>query len=659
MLGNFSFQKIKEAVSRKLSRKISALPQTAEADFAAQKNFDKKLVYSLSGKKIPSLKQLKHLPKILDQKEKLLAGGLAILILISLIFLGATFYLRNFLPTPKIGGDYTGGLIGAPQYINPLLAQTNDVDSDLTRLIFSGLLKFDADLQPVLDLAEKLDIAEDQKTYTLTLKNDVKWHDGEPLTIDDVIFTFQSIKDPDFKSPLLISFRGVEVQKMDEQTVKFILPQAYPAFKEVLTVGILPEHLWGEIRAINANLTEYNLKPVGSGPWEFKTLAKDRLGNIKSYTLAPNPDYYGAKPFIQKLIFKFYPDFETAVAALKNHSVEGISFLPKELKSQLASQKNLNFYSFNLPQYTAIFFNQKQNEILKEKNIRTALAKAIDKNQILKEALQLEGAIIDGPILPVTLDAENQSKVNFNAEEASKLLDEAGWQKISADDYGQFLKEQKEKQATSTVSLENQNQSTATPQIEGEDEEAKTSQEIFRKKSDKILEITLTTVNQPEYTKAAELIKKFWEDIGLKVNLQIVEGGKIKREIIKPRNYQALLFGINVGSDSDPYPFWHSSQADDPGLNLAQLANREADKLMEEAKKTDDEQKKIEFYQNFYNLLSTELPAIFLYNPTYTYVADKKIKGITADRIVTPADRFNSLSDWYIKTKRIWHGGQN
>ena len=167
-----------------------------------------------------------------------------------------------------------------------------------------------------------------------------------------------------------------------------------------------------------------------------------------------------------------------------------------------------------------------------------------------------------------------------------------------------------------------------------------------------ILTITLTTVNQPENTKAVELIKKAWEKIGVKVDLQIVEGSRISREIIKPRNYQILLFGIIVGSNPDPYPFWHSSQVQDPGLNLSQLANREVDRLLENARKTLDQEEQRENYQRFQDILTSEIPAIFLYNPTYTYVVDKKIKGISVDRIITPADRFNNLEDWYVKTKK-------
>jgi len=640
------------------------------ADLAGQKELDKKLVYSLNQTKIPTLKQLKYLPQVLDPKQKLTFKGLVILISASLIFIVVNFYFRNFLPTPIVGGEYTEGLIGAPQYINPILSQTNDVDSDISRLIFSGLLKYDKELQLVPDLASNWQVSEDKKIYTFVLRPDLKWHDGEALTADDLIFTFQSIKDPSFKSPLLISFRGVEVEKVDDLTVKFILPEPYPAFLEILTAGILPEHLWGEISPINANLTAYNLKPIGSGSWQFESFKRDQLGNIKSYSVIPNPNYYGPKPYLKKITFKFYSDFESAVNALKNNSIEGISFLPKYLKSELKSRKNLKFYSFYLPQYTAIFFNQKENEILKNQEIREALALGVDKSKILTEALQLEGEIIDGPILPVFVDQNDDKKITFNPDLANQILEEAGWKKITSEQYQEFLKVQAEKKALEQeqAALEEnkeENQEAATTTEDNQETEVtpaeseKTSeltQSFYRQKDETILEITLTTVNQTENKKAAELIKESWQNIGFKVNLEIIEAGKISRQVIKPRNYQILLFGIIVGSNPDPYPFWHSSQIQDPGLNLALLANREIDSLLEEAKKTTDPEIQQKNYQRFNDILVTEIPAIFLYHPTYTYVVDQKIKGINLDRITTPADRFNDLEDWYIKTKRRWQG---
>ena len=629
--------------------------QTINSD--NQKALDLKLVHSLNPKKIPSLKQLKYFPEVLDKKEKRNLNVLIGLIIASVVTILGTFYFSNFIPVPTSGGEYVEGLIGAPQYINPLLSQTNDVDADISHLIFSGLLKYDKNLQLTPDLADHWTMSEDKKTYTVVMRDNLTWQDGQPLTVEDLLFTYQSIKDPDFKSPLLVSFRGVEIEKVDSKTIKFTLPEPFPAFADVLTVGILPEHIWGEIPALNANLTEYNIKPIGSGAWQLKNLIKDKLGNIKSYTLVPNANYYGKKPYIQQLTFKFYPDFSSATEALKNNSIEGISFLPKELRHQLTEQRNLKYYTFNLPQYTAVFFNQKQNEVLKDKSIRQALAAGIDKEKILTEALDLNGDSIDAPLLPLDVTVSPDKKLHYDQALANKTLDDAGWTKITAAQYHDLLKAQA---ASSTPVIAAEATSTSTmvtstePTTEATDQPSADEQEFYRQKGQEILTITLTTVNQPESAKQAELVAQMWRTIGVNVTVQIVESSRISREIIKPRNYQVLLFGIIVGASADPYAFWHSSQISDPGLNLALLANRDVDKLLEDARSQTDVEKAKTDYQKFADILATEIPAVFLHSPAYTYVADKKIKGLSIDRIIVPADRFIGIEDWYIKTKRLF-----
>lgn len=637
------FPRVRSVFRRRGQSPVS--PNAATNDHAPH-TLDHKLVYSLRDKKVPSIRQFKYLPQVLSKRQKATISVAGIVAALALLALGINFFNRNFSAVPANGGDYTGGLIGAPQYINPLLAQ-NDVDIDLSRLIFSGLMKYDNHLQIIPDLAERFEVSEDKKVYTFVLKENALWHDGEPLTVEDVLFTYESIQNSDFRSPLIISLRGVALEQIDERTIRFTLPQSYPSFLEVMTTGILPEHLWREIPPINANLTEYNVRPVGSGPWMFETLTKDRLGNIKTFNLKPHPQHHDKKPYLQHLTFKFYPDFVSAVDALKNHSVEGISFLPKELKPQLASQKGLGFYSFYLPQYTAIFFNSKKLDVLKEQNIREALALGIDKQRILNEGLEQEGEIINTPLLPENVQLPADQTTEYNPNLADQLLEKSGWKKISADEYKQFIQTQ---QTASTTN-------TSTPAVvETIDTLNEPTQATYRKNGDSILEITLTTVNHPINTKTAEMIKKQWENIGVKVNLSVVESAKITREVIKPRNYEILLFGIIVGSDADPFPFWHSSQVTDPGLNLAQFANRETDKLLENARNTTDTAKRTEFYTKFATVLAQEIPAVFLYNPTYTYVLDKKIKGLDINRINAPADRFNNINEWHTKVRWRWNG---
>lgn len=578
-----------------------------EKTLEKQNGFDKKLVFSLTKSRVPTFEQFKYLKKFLSRKERLGIIILSLIFLASAVFGAARFILAKTETAPDFGGEYVEGLIGSPQYVNPLLAQTNDVDMDLSKLIFSGLFKYNEKRELVPDLAEKFEVSEDKKIYTVYLKDNLRWHDGESLTAADVIFTISLIQDPLFKSPLYSSFRGVEMEKVDDKIVRFKLTEAYVAFSGMLTFGLLPEHLWYDIPTQSANLAEYNIKPVGSGPFEFKSFTKDKNGGIKVYTLVRNEKFYGQKPYLGKLIFKFYPDFPTAFDALQNKNIEGISFVPEEYKDLLQSKK-INKYLLSLPQYTAIFFNQKSNEFLKDESVRGALALAIDKTKVVDEVLGQEGEVISGPILPGYIGYSDQIKNDFNQTAAAEMLEKAGYK------------------------LDNG----------------------ARKKGDKVLKISLTAVERSEYVKTAEIVKSAWEAIGVQVDLQVIPGMRIQREIIRPRAYEALIIGTVVGFDPDPFPFWHSSQVEDPGLNLSLYANRKIDKLLEEARQEGNMEERAKKYIEFQNILAEDTPAVFLYSPRYTYVVGEEVRGVGISRINVPSDRFAGIENWYKKTKRQW-----
>ncbi len=574
--------------------------------------FDRKLVYNLSKKILPSFSQLKLLPRFLSKKEKRVIKILLLMIVICLVLLGGDFYFRHIQIVPAAGGTYMEGLVGVPNYINPILASYNDVDRDLASLIFNGLLRVSSEGVLENDLAESFQISPDRKIYTFKIRDVVFWHDGKPLTVDDVIFTVTCIQDPEWQSQLRSVLGNVQVEKLDEQTLRFVLKEPLSNFLSSLTFGILPQHKWQAIPASNATLAELNKKPVGTGPFQFTSLTKDKNGNIRTYTLKRNDNYFEKPPYLKELIFKFYGDFETATAALANKNIQGLSLLPKEYQSKIEKNKDLRLYSLSLPQYTAVFFNTKKNEALKDPKIRQALAYAVNRQLILQEAVDQKGVIINGPILPGFIGYHPDiKKYPYEPNTAAKLLDEVGW-----------------KIATTT-------------------DEAGTK---IRKKGDQSLQITLTTVEKIEYAKAVEIIKANWGAIGISTNIEIITKDRIRPDIIEPRNYQALLYGEII--KADPYPFWHSSQTESPGTNLAIWANREVDKDLEEARTMEDAEAINKKYLHFQDIIAQYVPAIFLYNPIHIYPVDSNIKGITTTTITVPADRFNKITDWYIKTKR-------
>lgn len=584
--------------------------------FSRQHHFDRRLVVDLFGKKKLSFKHLKYLPKFLTAGEKRQANFLVILIVSATVILSGNLFFMATTSIAKSGGEYSEGMVGSPRFINPILSQTNSVDSDLSSLIFSSLLTYDKNQELVPDLAESYEISADQLIYTFKLKNNVKWHDGEVFSADDVVFTVASIQDQEFKSPLSRKFRGVVCEKIDDYTVKFTLKEPFAPFITMLTFGVLPEHLWYNIPPANADLNELNKKPIGTGPWQVDSFKKDATGIIKSYTLIPNSSYYGSKPFISKLILKFYGDNLSVIEALKSKNVDGIAYLPRELRTELRKHTNIIYHELEQPQYAAVFFNQQKNALLQSDYIRQALAMAVNKQKIVTQVFGGDAKVLDAPILPGIDNNPDIVKYEFKPEQAAGLLESNGWLMTS----------------TTTVSG---------------------LTEQYRTKKGYDLRIVLTVADQPQYLAVANIIKEGWDQIGVQTVIEIVDKSKIVQDNISGRKYEALLFSENMSSDPDPFAFWHSSQNEYPGANLAIFNNKNVDALLETAQKYNNIEDRTSKYWQMQKIISSELPVIFLYSPTYTYAQDKGIKGYDVSGIYSYSDRFANLNEWYIKTKRV------
>ncbi|MBI2415973.1 MAG: hypothetical protein HYV33_04940 [Candidatus Kerfeldbacteria bacterium] len=575
---------------------------------------DKKLVLGIARRRWPTLAQLRYLNNLLSFRERLLVGIATTGFIVSALSLGIVYYYASTTAQPTQGGTYTEGVVGQPQYINPILAQANDVDLDLSRLLFSRLFSRTGNqtLQP--DLVSDYSISEDQLTYTFYLRRNVKWHDGEPLTVDDVLFTIQAIQDPNYHSPLEPSLRGVTTHRIDDYTFTITLDEPFAPFLSSLTFGILPEHIWFDAYKVslqNITLSEYNIKPIGSGPFMFDTLVKDTAGVMKSYSVVPFADYYDHIPYLERITFVFYPDIYSATEDLRRSTIDGVAFLDRATQENVRDKKRgLQYYHLQLPQYTAIFFNQEHSDILSNDTVRQALVWGVDRDRIITEVLGGEGEPIYSPILPGYLGYNTELEhYGFDLAAGQQILEEAGWK----------------------LDVESG----------------------IRSKGDELLEFTIATVNQPEFVAALDILQSNWTSMGVKVNVNVYEAADIQEQIIKPRNYEALLFGEIIGVDPDPYAFWHSTQMEHPGLALAVFYQKNIDNLLETARKTSDaEQRRLKYF-NFQNILAEELPAIFLYNPYYSYAMSKDIHGVDHQVVTNPADRFSNITYWYRDTIRV------
>jgi len=665
-----------------------------------------KALVSLTNKKMkwPSKNQWRQFFKVLTKKEGIIFFIFLFLFFSSFFYLSINFYFKNTEIIPAEGGTYIEGVVGSPRFINPIYAETSDVDRDLVEIIFSGLMKYSPDGQIIPDLAKEYKILEEGEIYEFYLKENIFWSDGEPLTANDIVFTIKTIQNPDFKSPLRVNWLGVEVEKFSDQALRFKLKNPSAIFLENCTVKIIPEHIWKDISPQNFTLTTYNLKPIGSGPYKLKNLSQDEQGSLKSLDLERNPKYFGKTPSLNQIYFYFFDSEEQLIAAANSGKIKGLSIKPSK-DDQLLKNTEFQQYLLSLPRYFAVFFNPGNSKVLSEKKVRLALNYGTNKEEILKEVLGGRGKVVNSPILPEIYGFEKPSKVyEFNPEEAKLQLINAGFVEAENGKRVKIVKKEPAFQFKSNLTTGSQGNEVKElqkclakdPEVYPEGEvtgyfgsktkaavirfqekyqadilvpaelekgtgdvkiltRAKLNEICFEPPEETIpLKFSLTTVDQPILIEVASLLQSQWENLGAEVEIKTFDISTLEREIIKPRNYEALLFGEVLGAIPDPFPFWSSLQKKDPGLNLAMYENKKCDKLLEDVRQSLDEEVRKEKLEEFQELLIDDVPALFLYNPDYLYLVSKEIKGVDAKIVTSPSKRFSGIENWYIKTKRAW-----
>ncbi len=662
-------------------------------------------------KKWPVKSQWKYFFRVFSKKEKIFFLIFFILAFCSFIFLTNNFYLKNTEVKAASGGTYKEGVIGQPRFINPIYANS-DIDRDLVQLIFSGLMKYDENMEIVPDLAEKYEVSPDGKDYIFSLRKNILWQDKQPIEADDIIFTIKTIQNADTKSPLRANWVGVEIEKIDDRTIKFKLQKPYSAFLENCVLKILPKHIWKDIPAKNLPLeNDYNLNPVGSGLYKLKELKRDSSGNVKSILLSQNKLYFGKKPNISKIEFLFFNNEEELSKAAKYEKIEGLS-----LNSLNQLGDGWQNYSLSFPRYFAVFFNQSKSKVLAEKNVRLALNYATDKKEIAKKVLGLQEnspnidkAISQSPVLPKVYGFNPPSKIyGFDLQNAKEILEKAGFKenenslrekhiqkertftfkkRLQKDSQGEEVKElqkclanpalagpeiypfgeatgyfgEKTKQAVINFQekykkdiLDPWNFTNGTG-IVGKTTQEKLNEICFPAPEETLpLKFSLITVDQPQLLKVAEILKEQWKTAGVEVEIKKFPLSQLEQDFIKPRNYESLLLGEVLGAIPDPLPFWHSSQKNDPGLNLSLYENEKADELLEKNREASDPKTRREKLELFQNMVIEDAPAIFLYSPDYIYTISKEVKGVEVRKIVEPSNRFSGIENWYLKTKRQW-----
>ncbi|MEK7528303.1 MAG: peptide ABC transporter substrate-binding protein, partial [Patescibacteria group bacterium] len=495
-------------------------------------------------------------------------------LLLTGVVLASTAQLTAGIIAPLTGSSgktlYTEGLVGQPKLLNPLFADFNDVDRDIGSLIFSGLVLYDPDVSNfVPNLAENVERSKDNKTYTVTIRQNALWHDGQPVTSDDVIFTFSEvIQDPGFKNaPLRTAFKGISISKIDERTISFTLPQVNSFFISYLTTGIIPKHILGTASIAEIEKNPFNKKPIGSGPYRYPESAPALFDGQTQLTLESFENFYGEKPNISHVRFLFFPDAETMVK--EQSSLNGIAKLRGGLKTGIPEER-FKMYTYKLPQLMTVFFNMESQRV-QSKHLRQALVKSVDKNTLLSK---IDDAVrVDRMYFS---EAPDEWIHVFDVAAANKILSDQGW---SMGDDGFRHNSRGE-----TLSLT-----------------------VLSKR------FTENTPLEEETQLLLATLRNFWQDIGIQITIRR-ETGDTFSELLQKREYDMFVTGQSLGDNFDTYAFWHSTQrGTSGGLNFSELQSFRVDSAIEDLRLTFDSKKKRQKMEFLEDLIEEETPALFLY----------------------------------------------
>ncbi|HLG73323.1 MAG TPA: ABC transporter substrate-binding protein [Chloroflexota bacterium] len=505
---------------------------------------------------------------------------------------------------PDVGGAYVEGITGQPKFLNPLLAPATDYAAQsMDSLLFSGLVKEDPSGTPKPDLAQSWNISPDGKQYTFYLRTNARWQDGQPVTADDVAYTVASIQAPDFpgNSDLAAAWKGVQVTKMDNWTVQFTRPNAFAPFLDYAAVGLLPAHLLAQTAPRDLPNELFNRQPVGTGPYRLRQL------DLRSATLEVSDEYYATKPYISRIMFRFYKDDASVAQAMLRGEVQGDWHVDPTQAAALKASPNIRFYQAAQPSFDGLCFNL-NDPIMSMPEVRQAIAYGVDRQALLKQFMNGLASLDDSP-LPFTSWAFDAGvkHYDYNPDQANALLDKAGWQK-GADG--------------------------------------------IRVRQGQRLAPVILVADLPDHVGLASAIGQQLKAVGIDASVEAVGFDGLVKDFLAPRKFQMALLDWDVpGSDPDPYPLWHSSQATPDGLNFSNWKNPQADAQLELARNNVDVEARKKAYSEFQTIFANDLPAFLLFHPLYQYAVDSSVQGISLPKSMHPWDRFATEAQWFVKTK--------
>jgi peptide/nickel transport system substrate-binding protein len=550
-----------------------------------------------------------RLGRLWKVRRFLLAWTLLITLLITTLVL-QTRALGNYYQSqqPIPGGTYTEGILGNFTTANPLYA-TGLVDTSVSKLVFSGLFKYDDKNNLVGDLAQSWSVNDRGNVYTVVLKPNLHWQDGQALQAGDVIFTYKTIQNPDAGSVLFNSWQGVKVAAINNKTITFTLPQALSSFPYSMVNGIIPQHILSgipptQLRSVSFDTTN----PIGAGPFSWKAIevtATDPEKREERVALTPNKYYNAGKPQLDGFIIRAFHNEQTAEDSFNKQELDGLVGFNK-VPRQISTTTPLRHYSFPLTSETMVFFKT-SGGVLADSALRKALVQATDVPGIAA-GLGYPVKTVDEPFLRAQPGYDKSlTQLSPNSNAANQSLDAAGWLKGS---------------------------------------------DGIRTKAGQPLTFRLVTEDTPEYFYVTNELKKEWQAVG--VNLQVsLQPASDLQTALAFHNYDALLYGISIGVDPDVLAYWHSSQADIRSanrLNFSEYKSPIGDKALEAGRTRTDPSLRSIKYRPFLAAWRDDAPAVGLYQPRFLYITRQTVGGLVEHNINTPTDRYSNIQNWTIRS---------
>lgn len=576
-----------------------------------------KLLSSLHEKSPRVINRIFAYVEKLSESDSLVLKTLTLALFVSVIVLLIGLSTGWRTEVAARGGTITEGIVGIPRFVNPVLAVTK-ADKDLSTVLYDGLMVLGKEGVLVPNVAESVTVSEDGLTYNIIVRHDVLFHDGTPLTALDVAYTIGRILDPALMSPLRANFEGVKVEQVGDYELNLVLTEPYAPFIENLTFGILPEHIWKDVTNDEFPYSQRNSDPIGSGPYQTLKITRNTAGIPESYVLKPNETYHRGVPKIERLVFNFYANEEKLIAAFKTGKIDSAASVdPSRLEELGMNPDTHTIVRIPLPRTFAVFVNQNKSPALRDKGARQALDSVINRTALVDTVLGGYGHPLSVPIpdgFGISLDSPHDDPSLDTTERARAILKSSGW-KFNND----------------TSVWEKDIDGALTP-----------------------LAVSISTINNPVFEATAEFLRASWERLGVTVNIKQFEQSDLSQSVIRPRDYEALLFGTHVGRSLDYYSFWHSSQRNDPGLNVALYANITTDSILAKTRTTRDPATRNEALMRFADEIKTETPAFFLYQPELLYVFPHRVIGASFTGVGEAQERFAEVNQWYVETESIW-----